>query len=157
MVPLTGICAGGAAQSVSLPRGEPENYVGDMPHNWASAEFIRLIRHMLILERGRELHLLESMPHVWSRPGDTIQLTEIPTSFGPVSLSVHVTKDGRSGWIKIRPPKREKIEKLVVHLEHFDRPVRLVRKDGQEIHDETLLTTPDREIVLALDFASDLH
>jgi len=133
----------------------PEHYVGDMPHNWASAEFIRLIRHMLILERGGELHFLESMPHVWSRPGDTIRLTEVPTSFGPVSLSVHVAKDGRSGWIKIRPPKREPAEKLVVHLEHFERRVRLVQKDGQRIVDETLLTMPDGEIVLALDFAGD--
>ena len=77
-------------------RGEPEKYVGDMPHNWASAEFIRMIRHLLILERGRELHLLEGMPHVWSRPGDAIRMTEMPTSFGPVSLSVQVAKDGRT-------------------------------------------------------------
>ncbi|NOX54462.1 MAG: hypothetical protein GXP27_08470, partial [Planctomycetes bacterium] len=41
------------------PKGEPPKYVGDMPHNWASAEFIRLVRHSLVLERGRELHLLE--------------------------------------------------------------------------------------------------
>ncbi len=33
-----------------------------MPHNWASAEFIRLVRHLLILERGDELHLLEGLP-----------------------------------------------------------------------------------------------
>jgi hypothetical protein len=139
------------------PRGESEKYVGDMPHNWASAEFIRLIRHMLILERGRELHLLEGMPHVWSRPGDTIRLTEIPTSFGPVSLSVHVAPDGRTGWIRVRPPQRERVDNLVVHLEQFDRPIRLVRKDDQEIGDELRLTAIDEEIVLALDFAHDSH
>lgn len=139
------------------PRGEPEKYVGDMPHNWASAEFIRLIRHMLILERGRDLHLLESMPHVWSRPGDTIRLTEIPTSFGPVTLSVHVAPDGRTGWIRVRPPQRKRIEKLVVHLEHFDRSVRLVQSNGRKIDGETRLTAIEEEIVLALDFARDLH
>lgn len=138
-------------------QGEPEKYVGDMPHNWASAEFIRLIRHMLILERGRELHLLESMPRVWSRPGDTIRLTEIPTSFGLVNLSVHVAPDGRTGWIRVRPPQRERVESLVVHLEQLDCPVRLIRKDGQEIGDELRLTAIDEEIVLALDFARDSH
>ena len=128
------------------PRGEPEKYVGDMPHNWASAEFIRFVRHLLILERGRKLHLLEGMPPTWSRPGDTIRLTDIPTSFGPVSLSVHVAEDGRSGRIRIRPPTREKIEKLVVHLEHFHHPVQRSQVD-----------TSDREIVLALQFGEDLH
>ena len=33
-----------------------------MPHNWASAEFIRLVIHLLALDRGDELHLLEGFP-----------------------------------------------------------------------------------------------
>jgi hypothetical protein len=102
-----------------------------MPRNWASVEYIGLIQHMLILERGRQLHPLGSMPHVWSRPGDTIRLTETPTSFGTMGLSVHVAEEGRTGSIKTRPPTRKKIEELVVHLEHFHRPVQLVRKDDQ--------------------------
>ena len=40
-----------------------------MPHNWASGEFIRMVRHMLILERGGELHLLEALPKAWTKPG----------------------------------------------------------------------------------------
>ena len=56
-------------------RGEPFKKVGDMPHNWASAEFIRLTVHLLALDRGDELHLLEGMPangpaRAWS-PGST--------------------------------------------------------------------------------------
>ena len=43
--------------------------VGDMPHNWASAEFIRLVRHLLVLERGNDLHLLEGMPRGMGTPG----------------------------------------------------------------------------------------
>ena len=42
--------------------------VGDMPHNWASAEFIRLAIHLLALDRGDELHLLEGMPAEWLAP-----------------------------------------------------------------------------------------
>ena len=43
------------------PKGENAQapFVGDMPHNWASAEFIRLTHNLLFLERGAELHLLE--------------------------------------------------------------------------------------------------
>lgn len=134
------------------PRGEPEKYIGDMPHNWASAEFIRMVRHMLILERGRELHLLEGIPSVWSHAGDVIRLNDIPTSFGLMSLSVRIAEDGQSGWIRIMPPVQNRAEKIVVHLEHFDRPVRSVRKEGSNILDRAVRTTVDKEIELALDF-----
>lgn len=134
------------------PRGGNEKYVGDMPHNWASAEFIRLVRHLLILERGQELHLLEGMPSGWSRAGDAIKLTEIPTTFGPVSLSVQIAEDGRSGWIKINSPERQKIEKVVVHLEHFGRPVRSVQKDGKEVLGTDTSTSAEKEILLKLNF-----
>ena len=53
-----------------MPRGpRPRAICGDMPHNWASAEFIRLVRHLLVLERGDELHLFEGLPAAWIRPG----------------------------------------------------------------------------------------
>jgi hypothetical protein len=35
-----------------MPVGQGNQVVGDMPHNWASAEFIHLVRHSLILECG---------------------------------------------------------------------------------------------------------
>ena len=37
-----------------MPRGKGDRVVGDIPHNWASAEFIRLVRHLLVLERGND-------------------------------------------------------------------------------------------------------
>ncbi len=134
------------------PRGEPEKYIGDMPHNWASAEFIRLIRHMLVLERGRELHLLGSMPHIWTHADSVIQLKDIPTSFGPVSLSVRVAEDGQRGFIRIIPPERERIDKIIVHLEHFEHSVRSVRKEGAEVLDKPVMTTAGKEILLTLNF-----
>ncbi|NJK93712.1 MAG: hypothetical protein HC905_01230 [Bacteroidales bacterium] len=35
---------------------------GDMPNNRVSAEFIRIIRHMIVMERSNELHLFEGIP-----------------------------------------------------------------------------------------------
>jgi hypothetical protein len=134
------------------PCGEPEKYIGDMPHNWASAEFIRMVRHMLILERGQDLHLLEGMPSTWSRAGDVIRLNDIPTSFGLMSMSVQIAEDGQSGWVRIMPPVRDRAEKIVVHLEHFDRSVRSVRKEGRNILERAVRTTMDKEIELTLDF-----
>jgi hypothetical protein len=67
---------------------------GDMPHNWASAEFIRLVRHLLVLERGETLELLAGLPKEWLVPGTPLRLEGTPTRFGPMSLHVRADADG---------------------------------------------------------------
>src|ERR1039458_163265 len=89
-----------------MPVGQGDQVVGDMPHNWASAEFIRLVRHSLILERGNELHLFEAMPAKWARPGAVTRVRDIATEFGPVSFEFRVSKDGATGVLKLTPPQR---------------------------------------------------
>lgn len=113
--------------------GEAENYCGDMPHNWASAEFIRLVRHLMVLERGQELHLLEGMPVAWTHPGQTTKLKQIPTSFGDVSLRVDIAPDGQSAKLTCTPPTREPVERLVVHTESFGRRVKNVHLGNRQL------------------------
>ena len=124
------------------PKGQNENYVGDMPHNWASAEFIRLVRHLLILERGDELHLLGALPNAWAGPprglgpDHKIKMLDIPTSFGPVSLTVDIASSGKLAVIRVSPPRRDPPKVIAVHLENFQRPVKQVKtelKDGDFI------------------------
>ena len=102
-----------------MPVGQGDQVVGDMPHNWASAEFIRLVRHSLILERGNELHLFEAMPANWARPGAVTKLRDIATEFGPVSLEFRVSKDGASGVLKLAPPQRTPPARIVLHLDNW--------------------------------------
>jgi hypothetical protein len=99
-----------------MPRGQGSNKVGDMPHNWASAEFIRLVRHLLVLERGGELHLLEGMPAAWARPGAATRLRDMPTEFGPMLLEVVVTDDGARARVRVTAPSRSRPQRLVLHL-----------------------------------------
>jgi len=99
-----------------MPSGEGPEICGDMPHNWASAEFIRLVRHLLALERGDELHLLEGLPREWIRPGGAVRLRGIATEFGEVSLSLAVSRDGRTARLVVDPPRRSPPSALVVHL-----------------------------------------
>jgi len=68
---------------------------GDMPHNWASAEFIQLVRHLLVLERGDALELLYGLPPEWSRRGSRFRVERTPTRFGPVSLRGGIDARGR--------------------------------------------------------------
>ncbi|MBI4928473.1 MAG: hypothetical protein HY835_11955, partial [Anaerolineae bacterium] len=67
---------------------------GDMPHNWASAEFIRLVRHLVVFERGDDLELLPGVPAAWRKPGDVIHFGDTPTRFGPVSLRLETGDRG---------------------------------------------------------------
>jgi hypothetical protein len=70
------------------PRGAGTEEVGDMPHNWASAEFIRLAFHLVAMERGNELHLLHGVPREWLAGGNGIAVQEASTVFGPLSLEL---------------------------------------------------------------------
>jgi hypothetical protein len=67
---------------------------GDMPHNWASAEFVRLVRHLLLMEVGETLRVLPGAPIEWLRPGDRLRASRTPTRFGPVDLDGAVAADG---------------------------------------------------------------
>lgn len=72
-------------------------YVGDMPHNWASAECIRYLRHMLALEDGGHLRLMAGVTAAELAPGKPYRLAGTPTRFGRVSLNLEPL-DGNQGW-----------------------------------------------------------
>jgi hypothetical protein len=133
--------------------GAKEEYCGDMPHNWASAEFLRLTRHCLILERGSELHLLEGIPTTWTGPGCTTRLTQIPTSFGPVSMELTIAPTGQSARLVFDPPRRDPVSGIVVHLENFTHPVRNVRLADRQLGESPLTIPTDCPFTLDLELA----
>ena len=96
-------------------QGEPFKKVGDMPHNWASAEFIRLVIHLLALDRGDELHLLEGFPREWAGPGMITRLDSVATPFGPLNMSVEAARDGKTVTLTVKPLAAN-CKGVVVHL-----------------------------------------
>jgi hypothetical protein len=80
-----------------LQKSLQARYVGDMPHNWASAECVLFLRHMLALEDGRHLRLLEGIGDYELNSGEPMQLTHSPTRFGCISLKLEPTGASR-GW-----------------------------------------------------------
>ncbi len=74
-----------------------------MPHNWASAEFIRLTLHLLALDRGDELHLLEGFPRAWAGPHMITRLDGIATPFGPLFMNVRVDAQGQHATLTVKP------------------------------------------------------
>jgi hypothetical protein len=127
-------------------------YVGDMPHNWASAECIRLVRHLIVLERGDVLHLLPGLPDTWTRPGAQVRLVEVPTTFGPMSLSLTMAADGESASIVLDPPIRERIDGVVLHLEPFTRLVRSVTCEGKPLRGGRIRMPPNAQLHIDVEF-----
>ena len=95
--------------------GQGLHNVGDMPHNWASAEFIRLTVHLLALDRGEELHLFEGLPREWTRRGMHTRLRGVRTPFGPLELELQVAEDGKTAHLTVRVPGTG-CKAIVVHL-----------------------------------------
>lgn len=92
---------------------------GDMPNSRMSAEFIRLVRHLIVMERGYELHLLEGVPSAWTKPGMEIKLQDVLTDFGPLDLRIKISDDGKTATLDMnldttdrRPPQR-----ILLHLD----------------------------------------
>jgi len=69
---------------------------GDMPHNWASAECVRYLRHMFALEDGKSLRLLNGITAAELIPTAHYILQNSPTRFGRVSLELEPA--GAHGW-----------------------------------------------------------
>jgi hypothetical protein len=62
---------------------------GDQPHGWAAADFVLLLRNMLVREQGDTLQLLYGIPGEWLAGGHPIEVRRAPTSLGgPVSFRV---------------------------------------------------------------------
>jgi hypothetical protein len=70
---------------------------GDMPHNWASAECVRYLRHRLVLEDGSNLRLLAGMTSRTATEVEKVRLERTPTRFGRVTLDCEPLIQSR-GW-----------------------------------------------------------
>jgi len=65
-----------------------------MPHGWAIAELHLLLRDCLAFEESGQLVLFAGMPEDWFKAPDGIEIRDLPTYFGPLSLSWDVTEGG---------------------------------------------------------------
>jgi len=97
---------------------------GDMPHNWASAECVRYLRHMLLLEDGQRMRLLEGLIAAHSNQDQPLALERTPTRFGRVTLELESLNN--AGWrldVTLDPAQRAETVELPVSIfgRQFDR------------------------------------
>ncbi len=77
-----------------LQESAAAHYIGDMPHNWASAEVIRYLRHMLALEDGTSLRLLAGIEATQLANRQPWRISGSPTKFGRLNLALEPIRDG---------------------------------------------------------------
>lgn len=121
------------------PQGKGNEEVGDMPHNWASAEFIRLVVHMIELDRGNELHLFEALPPNWMKPGKKVELHGIRTPFGPIEMSLVVNAAGDKAQLHLQFTEAGHLPaKVVVHKDNWTAGGGVASVAGASIVDMTI-------------------
>ncbi|MGH7978741.1 MAG: hypothetical protein ACREE6_05155, partial [Limisphaerales bacterium] len=64
------------------------------PHNWFAADYIALLRNMLLCEHGDSLDLLAVLSPAWTAPGQTLRVKNAPTEFGLISFLATFTAQG---------------------------------------------------------------
>jgi hypothetical protein len=86
--------------------------LGDMPHSWAAAELISLLRDLVVAEQDGWLQVNSGIPDSWLEPGKHVIMRSAPTEYGLVDVSfigsdagvsVHVDGAPPMGW-RIRLP-----------------------------------------------------
>jgi hypothetical protein len=63
-----------------------------MPHTWVGSGYANSIRSMVVREKGDDLLLLPAVPTTWLS-GDGLRLKDLPTWFGPITMTAHWADD----------------------------------------------------------------
>src|SRR5919199_931492 len=58
------------------------------PHGWWAAEYVTLVRNMLVRERGSDVYLMSALSPSWLTPGQRIAVRGAPTARGRVSFTL---------------------------------------------------------------------
>jgi hypothetical protein len=79
----------------------PERYGGGevgnnlTPHGWWAAEYVALVRNMLVREEGeRRLVVLSALPGGWLAPDRRVAISGAPTHFGRLTLDLRTRRGG---------------------------------------------------------------
>jgi len=105
-------------------------YIGDMPHTWIGAEYVRTLVGMLLHEGDDGLHLLPGTPPAWLE-GDGLVVRTLPTAFGPLTMAARQTGDRLE--LTLDAPLRD-APPVEVAWPSRTRPMS-VKVDGREITD----------------------
>src|SRR3989442_16001646 len=73
--------------------------MGEGHHGWGTAEWILLLRNLLLFEEGEDLHLTALIPPRDLDWGDTFSVRSAPSYFG--SITFRVLSDKKEAWLEL--------------------------------------------------------
>lgn len=117
-----------------------------MPDGTTSATIIELMRNMLVREDKDDLHLFSAVSPAWLQPGKSIEISNEPTVFGPVSADLKVTS---GGWtVNLSNHFWKAPARVIIPIPWFYR-VDHAEADGQPVaaqHGELILSANTKEL-----------
>ena len=81
------------------PFGSRTVDTGTVPHGWWAAEYVTLLRNMLVREQGNGVVLMSALSPSWLVPGKVVEVRNAPTELGRVSSRLRAKRGGaRLTW-----------------------------------------------------------
>lgn len=99
------------------PWGARDFGVDLAPHGWFAADYIALVRNMLVREQGSDLHLLSVLSPSWAKPGNKIEIKRAPTEFGTVGFEAAFRSGGLT--LDLDLDLQREPDRIVLHLPWF--------------------------------------
>ena len=76
------------------------------------------LRLMFVQESGNDLYIGRGLPRACLAPGKTVFLKHAATHFGPTSVEIETSADGRTMTARIDPPTRKAPARVFVRFRH---------------------------------------
>ena len=120
----------------------PQNFggnMGDGHHGWAAADFLILVRNMLILEEDNTLVLLPCVPDDWFKVDEVISINNAPTYFGTVGFKF-VSNTDKSVDLSLYSNFHNIPESIEINLASYIKVLRFRDKDYKVIDGKVVLS-----------------
>jgi hypothetical protein len=96
---------GASFETGLLPFADRTIDLATVPHGWWAAEYVTLLRNMLLREEGNGIVLMSAISPSWLKSGQVVAVREAPTTFGAVAFTLTPNADGATlSWrTRLRP------------------------------------------------------
>lgn len=85
------------------------------PHMHSNSRVLAMLRIALVLEQGKDLHLMMGAPRGWLDDGKRIEVRKAPTYFGDIEYSAESRVAAGKILIKIQPPT-SRAANIILHV-----------------------------------------
>lgn len=87
-------------QEVTWRNPEAPQFIGDMPHTWIGASFLRAVRSMFVYEKesDRSLVLAAGLRPAWVMTDPGVAVKRLPTHYGTLSYTLRAEEPNRLRW-----------------------------------------------------------